>query len=120
MLNNMEKMFLAIWLFLGSLFGVNHPSPAQQPLQPTATPTVLPIFMPTPTLAPGQKAIYTFYIQASPRQTIDTGLSLSPSDAGKVIHVNTGALLIIGFGLRNFHVSTSSQQNIFTNPPGIL
>src|SRR5260370_26482965 len=51
-----------IGFYFGLLVGENHLSPALPPARLAVSPTVLPTFMPTPTLAPGQKAIYTFYI----------------------------------------------------------
>ncbi len=78
--------------------------------------TLTPSFAPTPTLAPGQKAIYTFYIQATTYTTSDKGLELEQSDTGKMFTVDIGTLIIVNFGrVSKFHVSASSPQAIFTN-----
>lgn len=71
---------------------------------------------PTPTLAPGQKAIYSFYIQATSTITKSKGIDLTQSDTGKVFTVDIGTLLIVNFGrVGKSHVSALSPQAIFTN-----
>ncbi len=112
----MGKLLLAIWVFIGSLFGINHQVPAQHFSHPTATPTVLPTLMPTPTLALGQKAIYTFYIQATSHKTSNGELTLNTPDTGKIFTVDIGTLILVNFGrVGKFHVSASSPQTIFTS-----
>ncbi len=70
--------------------------------------------MPTSTLAPGQKAIYTFYIQATSHETSPKGFSLKQSDTGKTFTVDVGTFISLDFGVvGKFHVSLSSPQNIF-------
>ena len=89
-------------------------------LAPTITPIpaiISPTFGPTPTLAPGQKAIYTFYIQTTSHGTANKTLHLNPSDSGKTFTVNIGAYIILSnFSGGGFHVSSVSPQNIFTPP----
>jgi hypothetical protein len=101
----MNKLFLALWIFLGSLFGASHQSPTQHTVQPSATPTILPMLIPTPTLAPGQKAIYTFYIQTTPHKIVfPRGMGIHQSDTGKVFTVDIGTLIDVNFGrVGKFH-----------------
>ena len=92
----------------------------QSTLTPTSTPipSLNPTYFlltPTPTLAPGQKAIYTFYIQASSHKSSQE-LVLSPSDTGKEFTVDIGTLIILEhFGVINIHISQFSHQAIFEN-----
>ncbi len=81
-----------------------------------------PTYYPTPTFAPGQKAIYTFYIQASSRKIKPKVLGLNPSDSGKTFAVDIGTVILLkNFGIGKFHLSVSSPQHIFTDPnPGVL
>jgi hypothetical protein len=118
----MGKLFLAIWLFLGSLVGASHLLPVQHNPLPTASPTVSPTIMlmptlaPTPTLAPGQKAFYTFYIQATSHKASNEELTLNTPDTGKKFTVDIGTLLIVNFWrVGKFQLSASSPQAIFTN-----
>jgi hypothetical protein len=107
----MVKFFLAIWVFLRSLFGANHQLPVQHNPQPT-----LQALLPTPTLASGQKAIYTFYIQATPHNAKNEELTLNTPDTGNKFTVDIGTLIIVNFWrIGKFHVSASSPQAIFTN-----
>ncbi len=86
---------------------------------PTITAHTVPIsaltpsFAPTPTLAPGQKAIYTFYIQASSHTTSGKGLGLQQADTGKMFTIDTGTFISLDFGPGKFEVSLSSPQDIF-------
>ncbi len=82
---------------------------------PTVPISVLtPSFAPTPTLAPGQKAIYTFYIQTTSHTTSRKVLSLKQSDTGKMFTVDIGTFISLDFGVvGRFHVSLSSPQDIF-------
>jgi hypothetical protein len=69
---------------------------------------------PAPTPAPGQKAIYTFYIRAtshesSPRKAI----ALTQADTGNVFSVDAGTLILLRFAPGKFTVSTSSPQDMF-------
>jgi hypothetical protein len=112
----MGKLLLAVWVFLGSLFGINHQPPAKRFSHPTATPTILMTIRPTPTLASGQKAIYTFYIQATSHKTSNGELTLNTPDTGKILTVDIGTLILVNFGrVGKFHVSASSPQTIFAN-----
>ncbi len=79
---------------------------------------IIPSFAPTPTLAPNQKAIYTFYMQTTIHQTSPKGLILHQSDTGKVYTVDIGTVIFIGFGGDNYRISSSSPQGIFEVPKG--
>lgn len=79
-------------------------------------PITSPSLIPTPTLAAGQKAIYTFYIQATSYKASNEELTLNMSDTGKIHTVDMGTLIIVNFGrVGKFRVSASSPQAIFTN-----
>ena len=80
------------------------------------TSTLTPSSAPTPTLASGQKATYTFYFQVTSHTTTDKALELKQADTGKVFTVDIGTLIIVNFGrVSKFHISSSSSQAIFTN-----
>lgn len=87
----------------------------------TAVPNVslsmlTPSFAPPPTLASGQKAIYTFYIQATSYKANNKELILTMSDTGKIHTADIGTLIIVNLGRPGkFQVSASSPQAIFTN-----
>lgn len=108
------------------LSALQRSSSTKQPKTTYSTPSVSPslapslapsTFAPSPTLAPGQKAIYTFYIQATSHKTSSKGLGINPSDTGRTFTVDIGTLLILrNFGIGNFHVSLSSPQDIFAGP----
>ncbi len=79
-------------------------------------PITSPSLIPTPTLAAGQKDIYTFYIQATSYKASNEELTLNMSDTGKIHTADIGTLIIVNFGrVGKFHVSASSPQAIFTN-----
>jgi len=84
---------------------------------PTSTPTQQVAMynpMPTPTLAPGQKANYTFYIQATSHKTSPKVLGLAQTDTGKAFIVDIGTFIIVNFGrVGKFQLSQSSPQDIF-------
>lgn len=82
-----------------------------QPLHEENLP--IPKIIPTLTLAPGQIAIYTFYIQGSSQYDPIGTLKLKKSDARKTFKVDTGTLIFLQFGVGKFHISTSSPQAIF-------
>lgn len=107
----MEKIILAIWVFLGSLFGAIHLS---NPLPIIAAPT--PTVLPTPTLSPGEKAICTFYIQATSHEASKPrGLALTQANSGKTFTVDIGTLLIVFCAEPYSRLSAISPQGIFTN-----
>ena len=104
---------LGIMVFLMSIIKFN-PQAEKSPIIPKTTQTCLPM-PPTPTLAPGQKALYTFYIQATSNQSSQE-LVLSQSDTGKVFTADIGTLIILQqFGISNSHISHVSPQDIFKN-----
>ncbi len=85
----------------------------RQSEKPLPAPTVPPTLIPTPTLAPSQKAICTYYIQAMSHETSPKWLALTQTDSGKTFTVDIGTLLILYCKAYNFHFSTSSPQDIF-------
>lgn len=89
------------------------PNPNITAVPHVSTSTLTPSFAPTPTLAPGQKAIYTFYIQATSHTTDHSELVLTPSDTGKMFTADIGTLIILYFGMGIFHISHSSTHDIF-------
>src|SRR5260221_9158678 len=109
-------LFPFIGFYLGLLVGEYHPSTVLPPAQLAVSPTVLPTLISTPTLAPGQKAIFTFYFQATAHKISNEELTLNASDTGKILTVDIGTLIIVNFGrVAKFQVSASSPQAIFTN-----
>lgn len=96
---------LIVFQYKTSNFQLKHKLPAQ---------IALSMIVPTPTLAPGQKAIYTFYIHATSHKTSYKGLGIHSSDSGKIFIVDMGTLVDVDFGrIGNFHVTVTSPQNIF-------
>ncbi len=107
---------VGVLIVFGALFLSQQKASHYQPEKKLLAPTVPPILMPTPTLAPGQKAIYTFYIQTTDHKTSNEELTLNTSDTGKLLTVDIGTLIIVNFGrVGKFHLSASSPQAIFTN-----
>ena len=74
----------------------------------------------TPTLAASQKTICLFNIQATSHKTSPKALSLTRADTGRTFTVDMGTLLILFCTVPNFHVSSSSPQNIFAGPSGTI
>jgi hypothetical protein len=114
-------LFVIVLLYI--IYAVNNASTLVHPkiaystssASPTPAPSFNPAYFlltPTPTLAPGQKAVYTFYIQATSHKTSNGELTLNPSDTGKVFTTDIGSLIILHFGGGNFHISDSSPQDI--------
>src|SRR5947209_5497481 len=112
---------IGISLCLGALILLGIYFYKQQSFQPQLdkrlpVPITAPSLIPTPTIAAGQKAIYTFYIQASFYKTSNEQLTLNMSETGKIHTADIGTLIIVNFGrVGKFHVSASSPQAIFTN-----
>ncbi len=101
-----------VLIVLGTLFLSSQKAPQYPPEKKFLATTVPPTL--TPTLAPGQiKAIYTFYIQASPHNAWRRVLGLTQTDTGKVFTVNIGTFISLDFGPGKFYVSLSSPQDIF-------
>ncbi len=107
---------LGVLVLLGSLYLSKQKSSNSQPeerlLAPTTTYTYLSL-APTPTLAPGQKAIYTFYIQATSHKADGKALNLTQTNTGKIFTVDIGTLISLNFGVGKFRIATSSPQDIF-------
>ncbi len=104
---------VGILIVFGALFLSRRIASHYQPEKRLLAPTVLPTLIPTLTLAPGQKAICTYYIQATSHETSPKGLALTLTDSGKTFTVDIGTLLILYCKAHNFHISASSSQDIF-------
>lgn len=77
--------------------------------------SLTPIPKPKPSLTPGQRAVYTFYIRATSHKiTTPKGLGINASDSGKTFTVDIGTFVDVDFGRNgNFKVTVTSPQNIF-------
>jgi len=116
---------IVVLVLLGSSFYFIHktPHPQADKKQTNITPTKpawtvkTSEFTVTPTLAPGQKSNYIYYINAVTATTKPGTLVLHPSDAGKTFSVPTKSVILLDFSTinsgKNFTYVSFSPQNIF-------